>query len=250
MPSKINKPKVVSIDSDSRPDVVSTTTTTTTASAPMSASEKAHFADLPKKFHAKRHSFMKIMDSSPRKFGMGSFGAFPNDVTFASQDNDEDIILVVRQSPFIFIPQYLAIIFVLLSPLVFFGTLNALNLGSQSVFALGLSGAIVSFLVSVAIGFDTFAKWFYSVNLITSTRIVDVDFIDVMHHRFSETRLGNVEDVTHSVAGLFGSMFDYGNVYVQTAGAKPEFEFDNVPRPRDVQDTLLDVLDMHHKGEL
>jgi hypothetical protein len=248
MPNRINKPKV--IDKSQPSNSAATTNSSTARPVPLTKEEASFFADMPKRFRKNGQSFLKRLASSPRTIGMHSFGVFPKDVTFASQDTGEDVILVVRQSPFVFIPQYIAVICVMISPLIFFSTLSALNLASGSVIALGIAGTIVAFLVAIAIAFDTFAKWFYSVNIITSTRIVDVDFLDVMHHRFSETRLGNVEDVTHKVAGVFGSLFDYGTVFVQTAGAKPEFEFDNVPRPRDVQDTLLDVLDLHHKGEI
>jgi hypothetical protein len=43
------------------------------------------------------------------------------------------------------------------------------------------------------------------------------------------------------------SIFDYGNLYVQTAGAKNEFDFCNIPRPRDVQDTILDLRELRRK---
>lgn len=87
-------------------------------------------------------------------------------------------------------------------------------------------------------------------SIITDQRIVDVDFSNVLFHRFSEAQLEQIEDVTHTVAGIWGSIFDYGTVYIQTAGSKPEFEFINIPRPRDVQDTLLDLLEMKQKGQI
>jgi hypothetical protein len=88
------------------------------------------------------------------------------------------------------------------------------------------------------------------VNIITSDRIVDVDFSNILFHRFSEAQLENIEDVTHSPVGVFSSIFDYGDVYIQTAGENPEFEFKGVPRPRDIQDTLFDLMEMKQNGKI
>jgi hypothetical protein len=49
---------------------------------------------------------------------------------------------------------------------------------------------------------------------------------------------------------VFSSIFDYGDVYIQTAGEKPEFEFKGVPRPRDIQDTLFDLMEMKQSGKI
>lgn len=205
---------------------------------------------LPKKFRKGNKSFIAKIADSPREVKMSSFGAFPKDVRFASLDKDEDVVLVVRRHPAIFWMQYLAVIVVLFSPIMFFLILGALNIKTGSVIALGLSGSIIALLIATSIAIDTFVKWYFSVNIITTQRIVDVDFVSVLYHRFSETQLEKIEDVTHKVGGILGSMFDFGSVYLQTAATIPEFEFENVPRPRDVQDTILDLLEMKQKGDI
>jgi hypothetical protein len=205
---------------------------------------------LPKAFRKGKKSFVSKIIDAPRKLSLGTFGAFPYDVKFANQDSNEDVVLVVRQSPAIFWMQYLAIIIVISSPLMFFAVLNTLNVETGSSIALGLSGSLIAILIAISIAVDTFMKWYYSVNIITTQRIVDVNFVSVMYHRFSETQLEKIEDVSHKVGGILGSLFDFGHVFLQTAAANPEFEFENVPRPRDIQDTILDLLEMKQKGEI
>ena len=72
---------------------------------------------------------------------------------------------------------------------------------------------------------------------------MDIDFNGVVNHRVSETQLERIEDVSHSPVGVWATIFDFGNVFIQTAGEQREFQFENVPRPRDVQDTILDLLE-------
>jgi len=93
-------------------------------------------------------------------------------------------------------------------------------------------------------------KWYFTVNIITDQRVIDVDFDNVLYHKFSEATLEKIEDVSHAPAGLLSSIFDYGDVFLQTAGTEPEFKFKGVPRPRDVQDTLLDLIEMADKGQI
>lgn len=205
---------------------------------------------IPSRFRGVKKSFVNRLASSSRTMGVGSFGAFPKDVSFSGIESDEDVIIVVRRSPAAFIWQFFLIVALLLSPIGLFMTLSVLNLEASSSVALGVAGSLVLFLIAITVAFDTFLKWYFSVNIITDQRIVDVDFVNVLYHRFSETQLERVEDVSHEVAGLLGSIFDFGTVYLQTAATIPEFEFVNIPQPRDVQDTILDLLELKQKGEI
>lgn len=206
--------------------------------------------DVPERFAKTGKSFVNTIKSDAYANSMRSFAAFPKNISFNGKDEKEEIILLVRKSPASFITQYLTILGFLVAPFVFFSLLNLLGLSGREVTSIGAGATLMFILLAAGIAVDTFLKWFYSVNIITDERIVDVDFSNVLYHRFSETQLEQIQDVTHTVNGLLGSLFDYGSVYVQTAGSKPEFEFINVPRPRDIQDVLLDLLEMKQKGEL
>ena len=68
----------------------------------------------------------------------------------------------------------------------------------------------------------------------------------------SEARLDKIEDITSKQAGVIKSLFDVGSVYIQTAGAKAEIEFDNISNPklvRDILNNLLDELDLKRNGK-
>ena len=205
---------------------------------------------IPKKFAESGRSFVDKITQDKRKARFGTFAAFPKDVQFDGIDEAEEIVLMVRRDPASFLVQYLIILAFLFSPVFFFIVLGALGIKDGSLIALGLGGSLVFLLIAFTIALDTFLKWYYSVAIITDQRIVDVDFHNVLFHSYAEAQLEKIEDVTHEVAGFMGSVFDYGNVYVQTAGATNEFEFMYVPRPRDVQDVLLDLLEMKQKGEI
>jgi uncharacterized membrane protein YdbT with pleckstrin-like domain len=98
-------------------------------------------------------------------------------------------------------------------------------------------------------GFFRYLTWFFSTYIITSTRLVDVDFAGLFHKDYSETTISHVEDVTSKVSGAFNVMFNYGLVIVQTASEMTEIEFEDVPQP-DVVTRIIGELVMENGGVL
>jgi uncharacterized membrane protein YdbT with pleckstrin-like domain len=201
---------------------------------------------VPKKFAKLKKSFIDRISGDVNS--TASFCAFPAGVSFNGQDSGEQIILMVRRHPAVYIPHALLFLLLLISPAFLFPIYNQI-LGPANL-GLWLGSSLVIILFAITLAVDSYLKWYYTVNIITDERIIDVDFNNILYHKFAEAQLEKIEDVSHKPVGIFSSIFDYGNVYIQTAGAKPEFVFDSVPRARDVQDTLLDLLELKQEGKI
>ncbi|MCA9374850.1 hypothetical protein KC622_00805 [Candidatus Dojkabacteria bacterium] len=173
---------------------------------------------IPKKFQKVTKSFMDRISSDAGKSGIRAFCAFPQGVHFSGRNDDETIVLMVRRDIATLIPQAILVFVFLASPLVFTAVLRSLDFGDASVTSLILSSSLIFILLAITVAVDTFLKWFYTVNIITDERVVDVDFSNVMYHSYNDAQLEKIEDVTHKVSGLLGALFDYGTVYIQTAG--------------------------------
>ena len=201
-----------------------------------------------KKFSKLKKTFVERISKDSNNSTFSSFCAFPPEVSFNGQDESENIILMVRKHPITFLPQILLSLVLLFSPFFLLSIFkNVLDNGS---FSLWLGSSILFFLIAITIAVDSFFKWYYTVNIITDEKIIDVNFDNILFHSFAEAQLERIEDVSHKPIGIFSSIFDYGNVYIQTAGTKPEFVFDSVPRPRDVQDTLFDLIELKQEGKI
>ncbi len=203
--------------------------------------------DLLTKLSKTNKTFVDRLQGSIGASNLGTFCAFPEEVEFNGQESEEHIILLVRQHLAVLIPQYLVIIILLLAPILFFFIFRGMP---EIGFGLMFGSGFICWLVALSFAVDTFFKWYFTVNIITDQRVIDVDFDNVLYHKFSEATLEKIEDVSHAPAGLLSSIFDYGDVFLQTAGTEPEFKFKGVPRPRDVQDTLLDLIEMADKGQI
>lgn len=98
--------------------------------------------------------------------------------------------------------------------------------------------------------FANFVEWYFNIYLITNERIVDFDFVPFSHHKISEAGLASIEDVTQQSIGFLPMLFNYGDVFVQTAAEKQQFDFINVPDPSWVRDKIMDLKDLFIKQRI
>ena len=87
------------------------------------------------------------------------------------------------------------------------------------------------YLVVFIYAFISFITWYYNISLVTQKRVVDIDFSDIVYHDVAMTKLNLIEDVNYTQTGFIRSFFNYGDVFVQTAGEKLHFDFLAVPNP-------------------
>lgn len=197
---------------------------------------------IPKKFRKLNKSFIDHIQNSNNHF----FMSFPKNLTFLGKEQDENVVLIIRTHWVLYIPFIFVAIAILCFPILI--TLAVPQIREN--ISLCISFWIISLLISFSILIYSFVRWFYNVNIITDQRVIDLDFTSALSHTSSEARLERIEDVTHKQIGILSSIFDLGTVYIQTAGAKAEIEFDNIPRPSEVQDILYDLLESKQKGEI
>lgn len=62
-------------------------------------------------------------------------------------------------------------------------------------------------------------------------------FITLYKH-FAEAELNKIQDISYTASGLLPTIFNFGNVTIQTAGEKPTLEFELVPHPERVVETI------------
>lgn len=195
-------------------------------------------------------SFIKKIANAVNSHATASFNAFPKQTFFSGQDRGEEIVLIVRQHPITLFPSiFSALIVLLVSFVISILISNEGLLGSQSISG-SIAVLVIMTLFVVTYVFSAFLKWFYTLNIITTRRIIDLDFQAVIKHVFTEARLDKIEDISHKPMGFWSSIFDFGDVYVQTAGTNLNIVMTSVSRPRDVQDTINDLIDMKHKNEI
>ena len=166
--------------------------------------------------------------------------------TFESQTSDEQVLAVLRAKmitnfSWIFLSAILLLAPVVVLPLsLSFGLGNLLPANSQ-VAVIGF--LVVWYLLIFAFTFQSFLTWYFNLYIITNKRIIDTDFLPLFYQKISSCELTQVEDITVSISGFVQSTFNYGNIQIQTAGEKDEFEFVKVSNPEAVQRLIEQAID-------
>lgn len=96
----------------------------------------------------------------------------------------------------------------------------------------------------------TFVDYYLDAWIVTTRRVVNVEQHDLFHRTISELDLSRVQDVTSDVKGIIPSIFNYGNVHVQSAGSLERFVFEEIPHPHDVRKKLLEFVKKDQEQEL
>lgn len=197
---------------------------------------------VPEKFARLERSFVQHLKARNTR----DFISFPRNTTFLGKEEDESVVLVTRAHWTAVLPQIMAGAGVILLSLFLLALFPSLFKNVFFVLAL----LTISALLSISIALYAYLRWYYNVNIITDQRVIDIDFTSLFSHSTTEARLDKIEDVTSKQIGILSSLIDMGTVYIQTAGAKSEIEFDNIPKPKEVQDILSDLLEAKHNKEI
>lgn len=145
---------------------------------------------------------------------------------FDTQGENEQVMLVLRAHPVTLLSSFLNGLFLFI--ILFFANffLPSFMKGAQIVFV------NLFFLVFI---FNylwlAFINWYFNVGIVTDQRVVDNDFNLILFKETTYTLLSHIEDVTAKSGGFFESLFDYGNLFIQTAGTEVNTEFLNIPHP-------------------
>lgn len=167
----------------------------------------------------------------------------PLRLRFEGQDADEVILLLLRRAPITNLPWILVSIILFLTPLLVQVSLPLLGfpLNSPTVLQVFVVFALVWELVAFGYTFEHFLNYYFSVYIVTTKRVLDIDFINLLTKVVSDIQIEDIEDVTYTQTGIYRSIFHFGDVFIQSAGAIPNTDFLAVSRPADVGNLISDL---------
>ena len=164
----------------------------------------------------------------------------PKGINFQDQDKDEEVILLLRRHWVTNVPWILVGSLMLLAPflLAFFLPLLTIQLSLAMI----VIGVVFWYLFSFGYLFVNFLIWYFNAHLVSNKRILDIDFHGLTYKEVSFAYLDKIQDINLRVGGFIRHIFDYGDVFIQTAGTEPNFDFNDIPKPAFVADKLTDLL--------
>ncbi len=193
-------------------------------------------------FIASKHS--ATPNNSGNTSAFSSFCQNPKGVHFQTQKPHETIILFLRSHFITNLSWILITIVLIVLPLIILTFLAGFGLDFLSVPPANRFTTIFTlfyYLLVFSYVFLSFLHWFYNVFIVTSERVVDIDYSDVVVHNIAVAPLSHVQDVNYTQSGFISTFFNYGDLFVQTAGDERNFEAYAIPKPRETTHIIGDL---------
>jgi len=194
-----------------------------------------------------------IAQTPEEHHGIPLFTAFwqnPKGISFDTQEADEHILLFLRQHFITNIPWVTATILLMLLP---FLVVYLFSLTTHPFSLLPPPFIFPTFLFYYLIvltnAFTNFLKWYYNISLITPQRMLDIELKDLVDKKITATKMSLVQDVSVQYSGTLRTIFNYGDILVQTAGPIDNFVVNATPKPEIVVRTIEELIGKGREGE-
>lgn len=172
-----------------------------------------------------------------------SFFDHPEKISFADQEEDEKIELFLRRHGVTNIPWILGAALGFLFPVMIF-SFPAVVVFVRSFQVPGevLLGVLVLwYLLVLTYAIEKYLHWYFNIYIVTNQHLVDIDFHNLLSRDKVEVRLDDVQSVKSSFSGIFGPLFNFGNLHIETAAQRQKLDFIAVPEPDLVTERIQDL---------
>lgn len=163
-----------------------------------------------------------------------------------NQQRDECIQLFLRRHWIVVIKLFLYSLMLLAVPVAIFA---AFRITEVDLFANAFSGAIAGLLISVylitvlLITMTQFTDYYLDTWIVTNERVINIEQNGLFSREVSELHLNQIQDATSETIGFLATFLTYGDVYIQTAGEKERFHFEQIDNPEKVKERILALID-------
>jgi len=162
---------------------------------------------------------------------------------FKGVGENEEIVKVIHRNWFFLLQQFLALFLmsmIFLLAITFVPAYYPDFLGTQSKEFLVFFENFFMLIVWMY-GFLIWIDYYFDVWIITTERIVNVEQKGMFSRRVSEMEYSKMQDITAEVMGFFPTIFNYGDVRVQTAAEDKEFVFKTISDPYHVKSIIFNM---------
>ncbi len=165
-------------------------------------------------------------------------------------DDDEILMLEIRKHPFgLFlriVTGFLIMLFFLIMAVLLSSNFQGSTVGNDGSFNWAIFGVAV--LLSALTGIGILLVVIVYINdviFVTSEKIAQVLYKNIITRKVSQLNIGDVQDVTVNQNGIFARIFNYGTLVIETAGEQNNYIFTYVPYPTRASQI---VIESHEKN--
>ncbi len=168
---------------------------------------------------------------------LAAFMYYPRKADFLNKDPEEEVILILRRHPITNLGWIIFGIAMLFAPAIlkYFPILDFLPESFAFIAVVGW------YMLTVAFIFEQFLSWYFNVNIVTDERVFDVDFVNLIYREMTDANIDQIQDVTVKIGSASRTLFNFGDIVIQTSAEIPQIEFQAVPKPDRVARILREL---------
>ena len=161
----------------------------------------------------------------------------PSSNSFRKQNLKEKTILVTRKHKVILFSKMSFLGFFVLLPFIIYSLISSFNWYPiiSSVYWFFVS---IWFLLSWNLAFYSIMLYFLNTIIVTNKRIVENKQDGFFNYKANEMELSKIQDISIKISGSLATFLDFGDIEIQSAGAKAKFYFDTVPHPVKIREII------------
>lgn len=162
-------------------------------------------------------------------------------------ESDERLIMTIRKHWLVFLGQNIGFIIAAVMPFIVLGIFESRIFASLAESGLrgGQATSLIMFsicaweMIILAVFAVALTNYYLDIIFVTSKRIIDLDQKGLFSRDVSIAPIEKMQDIKIEVNGIFATMFNFGDLYIQTAGHDKEFVIKGVRRAQEAKDIIL-----------
>jgi hypothetical protein len=167
-------------------------------------------------------------------------------------ESDEKIIRIIRKHPISLVPVFLAVGIVIAASFFASGwlILNAATVEAFLPVATVTALLLAVDILMVVIGILAIIIFMQNRIVLTNKHLVQVMQNSLLDRSLSKFTLDELQDVVGSRRGLFATLLNYGDLLIETAGARESFRFGPVADPLRIAEIINDSHEQFEKAHI
>jgi hypothetical protein len=162
-------------------------------------------------------------------------------LVFSIQNQDEKVIKIIR-SAFILQLPWLIVCSIIVSGLFYLGIEIPFLISDTKIAGIANFVTFCLTLATLFFALNKYFCWFYSVNIITTQRILDFNFSDIGIKSIQECLIKNIQSVSiRNTRSIVGFVFGVSTLEILTSGDNPNIVFEDIYKGNEIQDIISDL---------
>lgn len=184
---------------------------------------------------------------SPSRFHLVPQPTFPN------QRNDEKIFIYSKRHIVDYLFFVVALSFLALLPIIVLPFMVGSFITSgflSDVYARDTLVLLIAsyYLILEIVFLTSWILYYFNAIVVTDERVVEIRQVGLFSREINELTYEQIEDVTCKVGGILNTLFEVGNIEIQTAGPERNFIIKEVPKPYVTVEVILELASQTRRG--